>query len=82
MLEWNGGSHDLTLRNGYFVGGGPFLYNPPFAHLPYYVVAYGGHGHEVARRKLESPTLYVDINGWKEFTPKYLRWKQTHKRRS
>jgi hypothetical protein len=78
-IEWNGGSRRLTLNGNNFVGGGAYLYEPSFANLPYYVVAYDAGGHEVARHKLENPSLYL-VNGWKAFTPLYLAWKKGHHR--
>jgi hypothetical protein len=76
QLEWNGGWHRLALNGSYFVGGGPFLYQPPYANIPYYVVAYNAAGREVARHKLENPSFYL-VNGWKAFTPLYLAWKKS-----
>ena len=57
MLEWRFGSHELAFRNGYFVGGGAFLYEPPLPKLPFAVVAYDARGREVGRRKLDRKTL-------------------------
>ena len=68
-LEWDGGSQPLTLEGSNFVGGGPILYKPPFGNLPYYVVAYDAAGREVARKKLNDPSLYLVSEGWKSFTP-------------
>ena len=76
-LKWNGGSEALTLRGAYFVGGGAILYKPPLGNLPYYVVAYNAAGREVARSKLDDPTLEF-VNGWKKLTPLYLAWERTH----
>jgi hypothetical protein len=78
QIEWRGGSHRLSLRGAYFVGGSPALYKPSFKNLPYYIVVYNSGGREVARQKLGSPTLEL-MSGWHEFTPKYIRWK-THQR--
>lgn len=80
-VEWRGGSRPLTLsrRNSHFIGGGSFLYKPPFENLPYYIVAYDQSGKVVARQKLDSSVIEF-MNGWKEFTPKYLRWKRARRR--
>jgi hypothetical protein len=74
QLEWSGGSHRLGLRGSSFIGGGSFLYAPPFATLPYFVVAYDDRGRVVAQAKLGSPGLYPNLKAWKEFSPAYLRW--------
>jgi hypothetical protein len=75
-VEWRGGSLRLTLgADGYFLGGSPELYIPPFALFPFHVVAYDASGREVARKKLDSPSLRL-MNGWKEYTPAYNKWKK------
>lgn len=76
-VVWRGGRHDLTLKKNWFVGGGRGLFIPPLRKFPFFVVAYDRGGHEVARRKLESPTLLM-VNGWKEFTRRYKAWKHAH----
>jgi len=76
-VVWRGGRHDLTLRKDWFAGGGRGLFIPPLHKFPFFVVAYDRDGHEVARRKLDSPTLLM-VNGWKEFTRRYKVWKRTH----
>jgi len=43
-VVWDGGSHELTLRHGLFLGGSPALYRSP----PLRVVAYDASGHELA----------------------------------
>jgi hypothetical protein len=73
-VVWNGGSLPLRLRNNHFLGGSPALYMPPFETFPYVVVAYDAEGNEVARKRLESPTLML-MNGWKEYTREYKKWK-------
>jgi hypothetical protein len=78
VLEWKGGSEALALTGNHFVGGGPILYKPPFGNLPYSVVAYNASGREVARHKLNDPSLYLVDEGWKSFTPMYLAWKRSH----
>src|SRR5262245_1453089 len=72
----HGRSHDLTLRNGWFIGGSRFFYAPPLKKFPYVVVAYDRSGHELARKKLESPSLLLLQHGWKEFSRKYRAWKR------
>jgi hypothetical protein len=78
-IEWKGGSHELALRNGWFLGGTPALYMPSFAEFPFVVVAYDAHGKAVARKKLESPSLLLLSGGWKEYARKYHAW-QKHRR--
>jgi hypothetical protein len=75
-VRWLGGSHDLTLRNGWFVGGSRGLYLPPLRKFPFFVVAYDRSGREVARKKLDSPSLLLLQHGWKEFARKYHAWKR------
>lgn len=75
-VVWNGGSLPLRLRNNDFLGGSPALYMPPFENFPYIVVAYDSHGKEVARKRLESPTLML-MNGWKEYTREYKKWQRS-----
>ena len=77
-VVWRGGRHDLTLKENWFAGGGRGLFIPPLRKFPFFVVAYDRDGHEVARRKLDSPTLLM-VNGWKEFTRRYKVWKRTHR---
>lgn len=43
-VVWDGGSHELTLHDGLFLGGSPALYRSP----PRRVVAYDATGHELA----------------------------------
>jgi hypothetical protein len=74
VVTWRGGRHQLVLRNGYFLGGTPALYMPPFARFPFYVVAYDRRGTEVARSKLQSSTLSL-LSG-KQFARDYLAWKK------
>jgi hypothetical protein len=78
-LEWNGGAHELVLRDGWFLGGTPALYLPSFAKFPFVVVAYDAHDNVVARKKLESPSLLLLNGGWKEYARKYHAW-QKHRR--
>jgi hypothetical protein len=78
-VVWNGGSHRLELNNGWFLGGTPKLYRPPFAAFPFRVVAYDRNGGVVARKRLESPTLRLLSGGWKEYARKYHAWKR-HRR--
>lgn len=75
-VVWNGGSLPLRLSNNNFLGGSPALYMPPFENFPYIVVAYDAQGNEVARKRLDSPTLML-MNGWKEYTRKYKEWKKS-----
>jgi hypothetical protein len=75
-VEWRGGSLPLVLDGGYFLGGGPQLYVPPFERFPFFVVAYDAGGREVARKRLESPSLRM-LNGWKEYAREYHRWERT-----
>jgi hypothetical protein len=75
-VVWNSGTLPLRLRNNNFLGGSPALYMPPFKNFPYTVVAYDTHGSEVARKRLESPTLML-MNGWKEYTREYKKWKRS-----
>lgn len=73
---WNGGSLPLRLRNNNILGGSPALYMPPFENFPYTVVAYDARGKEVARQRLQSPTLML-MNGWKEYSREYKKWKNS-----
>ncbi len=73
---WNGGSLPLRLRNNNILGGSPALYMPPFENFPFIVVAYNAQGKEVARKRLESPALML-MNGWKEYTREYKKWKKS-----
>lgn len=57
-IEWRGGAYQLQLRNGYFLGGGLFLYLPPFKNLPYFVVAYDDAGRVVDRERIPNSSLY------------------------
>jgi hypothetical protein len=75
-VVWNAGSLPLRLRNNDFLGGSPALYMPPFENFPYIVLAYDAQGKEVARKRLESPTLML-MNGWKEYTREYKKWKKS-----
>jgi hypothetical protein len=75
-VRWRGGLHDLTLRNGWFIGGSRGLYLPPLRKFPFFVVAYDRPGREVARKKLDSPSLLLLQHGWKEFARKYHAWKR------
>jgi hypothetical protein len=72
----HGLSHDLTLRNGWFIGGSRSFYAPPLKKLPFVVVAYNRSGHEVARKQLDRPSLLLLQQGWKEFARKYRLWKR------
>jgi len=72
-VVWRGGSHGLTLRNGWLVGGSRGFFIPPLRKFPFVVVAYDNAGHEVARKKLDSPSLLMLSHGWKEFARKYPR---------
>jgi hypothetical protein len=76
-VAWNGGSLRLALRDNYFLGGSPALYMPPFERFPFIVVAYDAVGRKVAEKRLESPSLLL-MNGWKEYTPAYKKWKRNH----
>jgi hypothetical protein len=76
-IEWKGGSHELALHNGNFIGGTPKLYMPTFDKFPFAVVAYDTSGKVVARKKLQSPTLLM-VNGWKEYARLYNAWKKRH----
>jgi hypothetical protein len=78
VVMWQGGHHQLVLRNGYFLGGTAALYMPPFARFPFYVVAYDRRGTEVARSKLQGSVL--SLLGGKQFAREYLAWKKKHKR--
>jgi hypothetical protein len=75
-VEWRGGSHTLALHNGWFVGGTPTLYVPPLRKFPFVVIAYDRAGHELARKKLDSPSLLMLQHGWKEFARKYHAWQK------
>jgi len=77
-VVWRGGGRDLTLKKNWFAGGGRGLFIPPLRKFPFFVVAYDRGGHEVARRKLDSPTLLL-VNGWEAFTRRYDAWKRTHR---
>jgi hypothetical protein len=79
-IEWPRGSHALVLARGYFIGGTKKLYMPPFADFPFYVVAYDARGREVARKKLESPTLRLMRHGWKQYAREYRAWKRSQHR--
>jgi hypothetical protein len=79
VIEWRGGSYKLALHDGYFLGGTPRLYLPPFREFPFYVVAYDSGGKEVARKKLDSPALLLMNHGWKQYAREYLQWQQTHR---
>ena len=79
-IRWRTGSHPLVLEHGYFLGGTPSLYMPPFRDFPFYVIAYNSAGQEVARHKLESPTLLMLHHGWKEYARRYHEWEKAHKR--
>jgi hypothetical protein len=82
QVEWNGGRLPLVLREGYFLGGSPRLYMPPFAAFPFWVVAYDAQGREVARKKLESPALRLTKGGWKAYAREYLAWKESRRRKA
>jgi hypothetical protein len=77
-IRWRGGHRPLVLRNGYFIGGGRYLYLPPFGRFPFFVVVYDARGHVVARRKLDSPTLRLMSHGWKEYARAYHAWQRAH----
>jgi hypothetical protein len=79
VVEWRGGSYELALHDGYFLGGTPRLYLPPFRDFPFYVVAYNSGGQEIARKQLDSPSLLLMNNGWKQYAREYLKWKQTRR---
>jgi hypothetical protein len=79
QVEWRGGFHRLQYRRGYFLGGTPRLYIPPFAAFPFFVVAYDAAGREVARKKLESPTLRLMRGGWRQYAREYNPWKRRHR---
>jgi hypothetical protein len=79
-IEWRHGSYPLVLDGGYFAGGSPRLYRPPFGNFPFSVVAYDAHGHEVARKKLDSPTLRLMRHGWKQYAREYREWKRGRRR--
>lgn len=76
-VVWNGGSLRLRLHDNFFLGGSPALYMPPFERFPFIVVAYDAAGRKVAEKRLESPSLLL-MNGWKEYTPAYKKWKRSH----
>ena len=76
-VVWNGGSLRLAMRDNYFLGGSPALYMPPFEQFPFIVVAYDAAGRKVAEKRLNSPSLLL-MNGWKEYTPAYKKWKRSH----
>jgi hypothetical protein len=80
-VVWRGGSHGLTLRNGWFVGGSRGFFIPPLRKFPFVVVAYDNAGQEVARKKLDSPSLLMLSHGWKEFARKYHAWKAHRQRK-
>jgi hypothetical protein len=61
-LVWRRGHQRLSFANDYFLGATAIVYSPPFADLPFYLVAYNASGHEVARQKLDNASLYID---WK-----------------
>jgi hypothetical protein len=77
-VTWRGGSRDLTLRNSWFVGGSRGFFIPPLRKFPFVVVAYDRSGHELARQKLDSPSLLMLRHGWKEFARKYNAWRLHH----
>lgn len=79
-IEWRRGSHPLAFENGYFIGGTPRLYVPPFADFPFYVVAYDAGGREVARKKLENPALRLMSGGWEQYAREYHAWKRAQRR--
>jgi hypothetical protein len=78
-VVWRGSSHDLTLRRNWFVGGTRLLYVPPLRKFPFVVVAYDAAGREVARKKLDSPSLLMLRHGWKEFARRYHAWRSRHR---
>jgi hypothetical protein len=79
-VVWHGGSHALVLKNDRFIGGTPALYLPPFAEFPFAIVAYDHSGKEVARKKLDSPSLLMLRHGWKEYARLYHAWQKAHHR--
>jgi hypothetical protein len=79
QVEWRTGEYRLAYRNGHFLGGTRKLYMPPFAAFPFFVVAYGASGREVARRKLDSPALRLMPGGWKQYAREYRNWKRLHR---
>lgn len=79
-IRWRTSHYRLTLQHGYFLGGTPKLYMPPFQAFPFYVVAYNAKGREVARKKLDNPGLLMLSGGWKEYARQYHQWAKTHKR--
>lgn len=76
-VVWNGGSLPLRLRDNYFLGGSPLLYMPSFERFPFIVYAYDAAGRKIAAQRLQSPSLLL-MNGWKEYTPAYKKWKRSH----
>jgi hypothetical protein len=56
-IEWNGGSHELVLRDGWFLGGTPALYLPAKREFPFNVVAYDSKGRTVAHKTLDPKVL-------------------------
>lgn len=79
-VRWRGGSHRLTLHDDAFIGGGPFLYMPQFREFPFTVVAYDAAGREVARKRLDSPSLLLLRHGWKEYARSYHAWQRAQRR--
>jgi hypothetical protein len=80
-VTWRGGGlRPLVLHDNHFLGGGAYLYTPPFSKFPFFVIAYDGQGREVARKKLESPSLRMMSHGWKQYTREYHAWQRTHRR--
>jgi len=76
-ITWTGGSQRLALVHGSFVGGVVALYQPPFARLPFSVVAYDAKGRVVASAKLNSANL--ELMSQKEFAARYASWRAAHK---
>jgi hypothetical protein len=77
-VVWHAGSHDLALRNGWFIGGSRGFFLPPLRKFPFVVVAYDRSGRAVATKRLDSPSLLMLHHGWKEFTRKYNAWRLRH----
>lgn len=80
-IRWRGGSRALRLHDHHFIGGGAYLYMPPFSRFPFVVAAYDAAGKEVAHKRLESPTLRLMRHGWKQYAREYHAWQRAHGRR-
>lgn len=80
-LRWRTGAMPLALSSGFFLGGSPNLYRPPFNNLPYTVIAYDSDGREVARFKFASRVFYTTGNGKQTILPKLRDFARQHRDR-